>query len=251
MTDEKLIEKVSEIIRQADEKFEVGSTLCIKYPESLMRKHIIQCAIDADIPRLEDALHVLSIGLGHPDPEGELGINGSDEAAVEEAWLRYRAERNPCPFKDGDVIVNGDSRYADIGIFKERGNSRYEGFVHITRNGYLLRWYENGTSFMWLGDNTRLATDGEKQHLFDAMAKEGLRWNPDAKRVEKLERWMAKDGEKFYYISATLHVLECQASNQSMVDSTFYAINNYFKTKEAAERVAKQIREIFKNSKAE
>ena len=30
-----------------------------------------------------------------------------------------------------------------------------------------------------------------------------------------------------------------------------YNVGNYFKTEEAAERVAKQIREIFKNSKAE
>ena len=251
MTDEKLIEKLSEIIHQAEEKLEVGHTLCIKYPENLLRKVVIQYSIDADIPRLEDALHVLSIGLGHPDPVGEPGMNGSDEEDAEKAWLRYRAKRKPCPFKDGDFIINGDSRYAEIGIFKNRGKSRYELFAHITWNGHLLRWYENDTLFMWLSDNTRLATESEKQRLFDAMAKEGLRWNPDAKRVEKLPRWLAKDGEKFYYISATLHVVECQASNQSMVDSTFYAINNYFKTKEAAEHVAKQIHGIFKNSKAE
>ena len=37
MTDEKLIEKLSEIIHQAEEKLEVGHTLCIKYPENLLR----------------------------------------------------------------------------------------------------------------------------------------------------------------------------------------------------------------------
>lgn len=250
MTDEKLIEKISEIIRQADEKIEVGNTLCIKYPENLMRKRVIEYSIDADIPRLEDALHVLSIGLGHPDPVGEPGMNGSNVENVDEVWLRYRAERKPCPFKDGDVIIKGDSRYAETGIFKESGISRYELFAYIVWDGHYLNWNENDTVFMWWSDNTRLATEEEKQRLFDAMTKEDLRWNPDTKQVEKIPRWLAKDGEKFYYVSATLHVLEATASKTCMIDSIFYGIGNYFKTKEAAERVAKKIREIFQQSKA-
>lgn len=35
------------------------------------------------------------------------------------------------------------------------------------------------------------------------------------------------------------------------VDDACYSAGNYFKTREAAECVAKQIREIFKNSKPE
>ena len=35
------------------------------------------------------------------------------------------------------------------------------------------------------------------------------------------------------------------------VDSIFYKKGNYFRTREAAEKVAEQIKEIFKNSKAE
>ena len=35
------------------------------------------------------------------------------------------------------------------------------------------------------------------------------------------------------------------------IDNSFYTSGNYFKTREAAEKAAKQLREIFKNSKAE
>ena len=35
------------------------------------------------------------------------------------------------------------------------------------------------------------------------------------------------------------------------IDNDFYNAGNYFRTREAAEKVAEKIREIFKNSKAE
>jgi len=39
-----------------------------------------------------------------------------------------------------------------------------------------------------LGRCTRLATDSEKQQLFDALAKEGKRWNPDTKQIKDLPK---------------------------------------------------------------
>ena len=97
----------------------------------------------------------------------------------------------------------------------------------------------------------RPATEEEKQRLLDAIAKEGYRWNPDKNELEELPRWRTKKGEEYFFISEG--ALEVYSENEDFdeVDDSRHGSGNYFKTEEAAERVAKQIREIFKNSKAE
>ena len=102
----------------------------------------------------------------------------------------------------------------------------------------------------WVNDNMRPATDDEKQRLFDALAKEGKRWNAEEKRIEDLPRWRAKLGDFYFYIEEMLGI-GCHAETKDDIDNSFYTSGNYFKTREAAEKVAGQIREIFKNSKAE
>lgn len=97
----------------------------------------------------------------------------------------------------------------------------------------------------------RPATDSEKQLLFDALAKQGKMWDAQKKAVVDLPRWRAEKDCRYYYIKncdATIHPGD---DNRFEIDNNFYKSGNYFKTKEAAERVAEQIREIFKNSKAE
>ena len=90
----------------------------------------------------------------------------------------------------------------------------------------------------------------ENQLLFDALAKEGKRWNADKKCIEDLPRWRAKANETYYFIAIDVEVMD-DIEDGGCVDDACYSAGNYFKTREAAERVAKQIREIFKNSKAE
>lgn len=90
----------------------------------------------------------------------------------------------------------------------------------------------------------------ENQLLFDALAKEGKRWNAEKKCIEDLPRWRAKANETYYFIGIDVEVKDYIEYGYS-VDDACYSAGNYFKTREAAERVASQIREIFKNSKAE
>ena len=90
----------------------------------------------------------------------------------------------------------------------------------------------------------------ENQLLFDALAKEGKRWNADKKCIEDLPRWRAKANETYYFVIIDVEVMDNIEYGYS-VDDACYSAGNYFKTREAAECVAKQIREIFKNSKAE
>lgn len=145
--------------------------------------------------------------------------------------------------KDGDVCVSNKGT-----IFIFDGNGGYKTSIHAALKECDV--YFNGELN---SDNTtgyRYATEEEKKLLFDALAKEGKRWNAEEKRIEDFPRWRAKRGRLYYFIAMDSIVLHAEETFNE-VDWYRYNFGNYFKTREAAEKVACQIREIFKNSKAE
>ena len=93
----------------------------------------------------------------------------------------------PCEFKDGDVVV---SRFGDIHLLRT-GDSSY--------CAYRMYW-TGATKF----DNTittsvevaRLATEEEKQKLFDAIKDNGYNWNAETKTLEKIIVPKFKAGDK-------------------------------------------------------
>ena len=154
--------------------------------------------------------------------------------------------------KDGDILY-GDSITKNIIIYKgtnKLGAVRsYAGLVLFLGETLSIP-NESYTGFGYTKDYTRYATEEEKQLLFDKLSEEGYRWNAEKKELEKLSRWRADANQYYFYITSKLEV--------GIEDEVFYSIDNarynscnYFKTEEAAERVVKQIRGIFKNSKAE
>lgn len=72
-------------------------------------------------------------------------------------------------------------------------NSRRQRFIIIYNDNYysLSDLYGNGweleKGILWEYSYIRPATDAERQQLFDAMAKEGKRWNAEKKVVEDIE----------------------------------------------------------------
>ena len=145
--------------------------------------------------------------------------------------------------KDGDVCVSDKGT-----IFIFDGNGGYKTSIHAALKECDV--YFNGALN---SDNTtgyRYATEEEKQRLFDALARKGKRWNAEEKRIEDLPRWRALYSENYYVIGPQLNV-DYQYETGHVVDDNRYNAGNYFKTREAAEVVACQIREIFKSSKAE
>ena len=101
----------------------------------------------------------------------------------------------------------------------------------------------------------RPATDFEKQLLFDALDKEGKMWDAEKKQVVDLPRWRAENGEEYFDVIISPDNIRIYKYHKDTESYSFIKNHNIkdnrFKTKEAAERVAEQIREIFKNSKAE
>lgn len=63
-------------------------------------------------------------------------------------------------------------------------------------------------------------------------------------------RWRAGKDCTYYYVDERGNVLGCNDTRGCASDSR-YSCGNYFKTREAARPYAEQIKEIFKNSKAE
>lgn len=83
-------------------------------------------------------------------------------------------------FEDGDIIKFG---YTGIGILKEIcGESNHSDYITLTEGN--LDYMPGG----WTNDNIRLATDEEKQRLFDALKKDGKCWNSEKKCVEDIKK---------------------------------------------------------------
>jgi hypothetical protein len=86
----------------------------------------------------------------------------------------------PCKFKDGDILI---SVHSNPFIFKETHNDKICGcYCGITQNGELGIESPHWTS----NYNLRLATEEEKQKLFDAIRENGYKWNSETKTLEKL-----------------------------------------------------------------
>lgn len=127
-------------------------------------------------------------------PEGcRAQINGN-EVVVEK-------EEESKDFKRGDVLVSLSNEIILVDDYDFKGGHLYS-FVHVDRSGQLskepyFQWNE------W--HDWRLATDEEKQLLLDKMKEQGLCWNAEEKRVEKI-RWRAEEGKIYYYVNNEMNV---------------------------------------------
>lgn len=123
-------------------------------------------------------------------------------------------------FKDGDVVI---AKTGNICIFKQyTGIAEFESY--LSNSGL--------SDFGWVDVCFRLATPEEAQQLWDALAKEGKRWNPETKQVEPL-RWRGEMGEKYYSLYWDNIVTATEDGRH--LDNIRYNSGNYFRTKEQAE----------------
>ena len=144
-------------------------------------------------------------------------------------------------FKDGDVlvvVVHGQRHNAFI--YKstdKRGFHSY--YVGLDVFGQLS--ISESPSNRWSNSSLSYATEEEKQILFDKMEEQGLRWDAEEKRVEKI-RWRAKKDGYYYYINRGLTTTNTTESGYN-TDTIRYSVLNYFRTKEHAEEAARRVRE--------
>ena len=167
------------------------------------------------------------------------------KATIKDGSVVFEKEEKVQEFKDGDVLVLVVyGRRCNAFIYK---SSDVLGFhlyyAGVNDDGDLS--INDSSNSRWGNSNLSYATEEEKQLLFDKMKEQGLKWNAEEKRVEKI-RWRAKKGENYYFFDDKLFVGSID-DTYSTFDNNLWDALNYFRTKEQAEEAAKRVKETLRN----
>ena len=145
-------------------------------------------------------------------------------------------------FKDGDILVTITGKSRDNAfIYKSTDKDGFHSYYVGIDNSKQL-FISTFTSNRWDNSNLDYATEDEKQLLFDKMKEQGLKWNAEEKRVEKI-RWRAPEKSNYWCCSIDLSVMKT-ADYRYEADQKMYNCGNYFRTKEQAEAAAKRVKEV-------
>ena len=100
-------------------------------------------------------------------------------------WSKFNPKKEgfitPCEFKDGDIVATNSGLQVFI---LQMPKSDLQGHCHV---GYD---FETNEFFFSRERFDRLATEEEKQRLFDAIKLNGYKWNAETKTLEKLVKPM-------------------------------------------------------------
>jgi hypothetical protein len=125
----------------------------------------------------------------------------------------------PCTFKDGDVIYNQEIKATAIFYKQSNNNTISHCFLNILKELKILHYHSRVLS------DWRLATEEEKQKLFDAIKENGYKWNAETKTLEKLtlKKSIAskfKVGDKIKQFGSPRHYII------KTIESDRYRLNN-------------------------
>lgn len=140
-------------------------------------------------------------------------------------------ESDVTEFKDGDVLIS--ILDGTLVIFKEIDDNYHFFSYYNTTYGKVDN---NG----WGTHAFRLATEEETQFLFDKLAEQGLRWNAEEKRIEKI-RWRAVKEGFYYFLTTSLNVAKAEEDGKDIANHR-YAAYNYFRTEENARKAAELVK---------
>lgn len=183
--------------------------------------------------------------LKYPEGEEIASVKTHTENGEIIVDVEYKEKFEP---KDGDFLV---SAKGNIFIYDGKfTKTSYGAYLGINSLGS-IQCATKGFSGDWTNkQGCRYATEQEKNDFLARLEKEcKKRWNEETKLFEDI-RWRAEEGNKYFTVSDLLDVLS-HKDYYNTTDNEFYKLGNYFRTPEAAQKVADQIKEIFKNSKAE
>lgn len=155
--------------------------------------------------------------------------------------------------KDKFLPKNGDFCISDTGmifIFKSM-----EDLCNVSSYAGTNNYDRISERCIYSISNGRYATPKEKADFLERLETEKhLRWNSETKELEPT-RWRAKFGENYFVVTNSKErnsfIVKEKRECSSCFDEENCQLNNYFRTPEAAQKVADQIINIFKNSKAE
>ena len=152
-------------------------------------------------------------------------------------------------FKDGDILIYANySDYRCPFIYKNTDTrGRHQFYVGVNIVGRIV--LSDNAEKRWGDGVLQHATEEEKQLLFDKMKKQGLRWNAEEKKVEKI-RWRAKYGEEYWYVTSSCSVAgdfmreENSLTGEGAIED--WAGYNHFRKKAQAAEAAKRVKETLR-----
>lgn len=115
--------------------------------------------------------------------DGRYGMNGECMLFPSKGKTTWEGFVPPCTFKDGDMLSNGICICIYNGNEDDKHYGCYVAVGHIDYPNYFINKPQNN---YFTKENVRLATEEEKQKLFDAIKTNGYRWNAETKTLEKL-----------------------------------------------------------------
>lgn len=157
--------------------------------------------------------------------------------------------------KDGDFVYV-KAGYEHIAIFKKEVGDDMYVYANWNMSFSVSKIIiDDSRPLCYMHDikEIRPATEREKKILIVQLSKVKKEWNEETKQIEDV-RWRAKEGEGYFYFTINKDAMDGvweKDDMRALEDDNRYELGNYFKTYEAAEKAADQIKEILKNSKAE
>lgn len=147
-------------------------------------------------------------------------------------------------FKDGDILVSvANGKRHNAFIYESTDKKGFHSYyIGIDVCGQLS--FSESLSDRWCNDDLSYATEEEKAELFDKMKEQGLRWNAEEKRVEKI-RWRAEKGKDYYFVYPDLTVINANELGYDLATNRYKALN-YFRTEEQAQQAAERVKETLR-----
>lgn len=114
----------------------------------------------------------------------------------------------PCEFKDGDIIfTHANCLKVGVGntwisIFQEKRNSGVATYVDYAEDGSDIYLYNEDKALLCMEKDIlrqRLATEEEKEKLFQAIKDEGYKWDVENKALVKLIKPKFKVGDRIVH----------------------------------------------------
>lgn len=162
-------------------------------------------------------------------PEGcrVVSVETTDEMVV------VNFEKEDPEFKENDIVcIDNSNKF--IAIFKSRTGVRVINYKILLNDNSI---FKDNWCFC---DSIRLATDSEKQLLFDKLKEKCLMFDG-----ENIVRWRAENGCNYCCLSSSR--IDTRSEESFFSDNENYNIGNYFPTRELAESFQKQYLELLIN----
>ena len=147
-------------------------------------------------------------------------------------------------FKDGDIVILCGQTIKDRHpfIFKGEDDGGKQKFYIGIDFANVLRTFCDDEYYG--ARRLHHATEEEKQLLFDKMKEQGLLWNAEKKRVEKI-RWRAEDGKEYLCVGSQGNMVVYKEDG-CHVDKNLHEFGNYFRTSEQTKEAARRMKEVLR-----